>query len=600
VGSAQQQVARLGEPERVTTVRSLDQTLADELLERSDLLADRRLRKAEPGRRAVERSLFGDRPKRDQVPELDPEPSRIKVQRVLLSRRRRARALVRSCDRSRCSPPSCSTTDSFLCENARAPGDLRHRLSAPVVGRRLDGNVGLMDLQVEFAPGVPLRRQLERQLRDAIRSGRLGAGSVLPPSRVLAEELGVSRGVVVDCYSQLTTEGYLMARTGSGTRVAYAPVPPRESAPERPAAGAATKIRFDLRPGQADFHAFPRRQWQAAMIRTLRELADRRLTYAEPSGIPELRHTIAEYLRRARAVVADSDDVVVFCGLSHGLTALWHALREHGARRVAIEDPGWRWQTRTVEHAGLEAVPVRVDDDGLVVSELAGARVDAVVLTPAHQYPTGVVLAPERRTELIEWARRHNALIVEDDYDAEYRYDRKPVAALQGLAPDVVVFASTTSKTLAPALRIGWMVLPSRLVGSVTNVQTVTAAQPSVIDQAAFATFIADASLDRHLRLMRRRYRAKRDLLLDVLEKQLPDVRVSGAAGGLHLLATLPDGADEAATAEAVRRRGVALHELHRHCTVHASAPAGLLLGYALPTASELQGGVKLIAQELR
>jgi GntR family transcriptional regulator/MocR family aminotransferase len=458
-----------------------------------------------------------------------------------------------------------------------------------------------MDLHVEFAPGLPLRRQLERQLRDAIRSGRLRAGSALPASRVLAEELGVSRGVVVDCYSQLTIEGYLAARAGSGTRVAYAPVPPQTAAPvQRYPAVRAAKVRYDLRPGQADFHAFPRRQWQAALTRALRQLPDRGLTYPDHRGIPQLRDAIAEYLRRARAVIASEDLVVVFCGLSHGLSALWHALREQGARRVAVEDPGWRWQTRTLVHAGLEAVPARVDDQGLIVSELARAQVDAVVLTPAHQYPTGVVLSPERRTELIEWARRHDRLIVEDDYDAEYRYDRKPVAALQGLAPDVVVFAGTTSKTLAPALRIGWMVLPARLLEPVTAVQAVTAAQPSVIDQAAFATFIADASLDRHLRQMRRRYRTKRDLLQVLLEKHLPDAGVRGAAGGLHLLATLPDGADESATAQAARRSGVALHELHRHCTVHAPTPAALLLGYAFPTAAEIRTAMKLIAQAVR
>jgi GntR family transcriptional regulator / MocR family aminotransferase len=408
-----------------------------------------------------------------------------------------------------------------------------------------------MDMHVELVPGVPLRRQLERQLRDAIRSGRLGAGSALPPSRLLAEELGVSRGVVVDCYSQLTIEGYLVARTGSGTRVAYepAPAPPAASVQLRAGAAAAVRVRYELRPGQADFHAFPRRQWQAALTRALRELPDRGLAYADPRGIAELRHAIAEYLRRARAVIADDEAVVVFCGLSHGLSALWQALRQQGALRVAVEDPGWRWQTRTVEQAGLEAVPVRVDAHGLVVSDLTHADVDAVVVTPAHQYPTGVVLSPERRTELVEWARRHGALIVEDDYDAEYRYDRMPVAALQGLAPDVVVFAATTSKTLAPGLRIGWLVLPPRLVEPVTNVQMVTAAQPSVIDQAALATFIANASLDRHLRQMRRRYRAKRDQLFAVLNEQLPEARVSGAAGGLHLLATLPEGADESATA---------------------------------------------------
>jgi GntR family transcriptional regulator/MocR family aminotransferase len=332
----------------------------------------------------------------------------------------------------------------------------------------------------------------------------------------------------------------------------------------------------------------------------VRELLDRDLAYADPRGIAELRHAISEYLRRARAVIADDERVVIFCGLSHGLSALWQVLREQGARRVAVEDPGWRWQTRTVEQAGLEAVPVPVDAQGLVVSDLARADVEAVVVTPAHQYPTGVVLSPERRTELVEWARRHGALIVEDDYDAEYRYDRKPLAALQGLAPDVVVFAATTSKTLAPALRTGWLVSPPRLVEPVTNVQIVTAAQPSVIDQAALAFFIADASLDRHLRQMRRRYRAKRDRLLAVLNEQLPQARVSGAAGGLHVLATLPGGADESATAEASRRRGVALHELHRHCTVHAPMPAALLLGYAYPTVAEIQAGVRLIAQALR
>jgi GntR family transcriptional regulator/MocR family aminotransferase len=454
-----------------------------------------------------------------------------------------------------------------------------------------------MDLHIEFKPGPPLRRQLERQLRDAIRSGRLGADSVLPPSRVLAAELGVSRGVVVDCYSQLTAEGYLAARAGSSTRVAYKSPPARLHAMSARQPVRSTKIRYDLRPGQADFHAFPRRQWQAVHNRVLHQLPDRRLTYAGPRGIPELRQAVAEYLGRARAVVADADDVVICCGLSHGLSALWHALRAQGATRIAVEDPGWRWQTLTVEHAGLEAVPVCVDGHGLVVSELARLKVDAVVVTPAHQYPTGVVMTPERRSTLIEWARRQNALIVEDDYDAEYRYDREPVVALQGLAPDVVAFCATTSKTLAPALRLGWTVLPAPLVQAVTNQLLVTGAQPPVIEQAAVAAFIADAMLDRHLRQMRRRYRDKRAVLLSELEHHLPQVRASGAAGGLHLLATLPDGTNERQTAAAASRAGVAVHELHRHCTVHASAPPALLLGYALPTVTELRAGVRVLAR---
>ena len=453
-----------------------------------------------------------------------------------------------------------------------------------------------MDLHLELTrnDGAPLRRQLERQLRGAIRAGRLAGGSALPPSRVLAEELGVSRGVVVDCYAQLNAEGYLSARQGAGTHVAYLPSPPTPLGSPPRVGG--PKIRYDLRPGQADFHSFPRRRWQAALGRALRELPDIQLTYAGARGIGQLRRGVADYVGRVRAVAAEADNVVICCSLAHGLSTLWHALREQGARRVAVEDPGWRWQTRTVEHAGLEAVPVPVDADGLVVAELERLELDAVVLTPAHQYPTGVVLSPARRGELIAWARRRRALIVEDDYDAEYRFDREPVAALQGLAPDVVVFCATTSKTLAPALRLAWMVLPARLVDGVANQLTVTGAMPPVLEQAAAAAFIADAELDRHLRQMRRHYRTKRNVLLAELEKHLPEARVSGAAAGLHLLAWLPEALDESSVAAAARRAGIAVHELHRHCTVSAPLPPALLLGYALPSAVEIRVAMRMLA----
>ena len=451
-----------------------------------------------------------------------------------------------------------------------------------------------MDLGITFTAGVPLRRQLEQALRVAIRSGRLGPGSLLPSSRDLAEELAVSRGVVVDSYSQLAAEGYLSARRGSGTRVAWLPefagprVPRQLSPPAR--------FRYDLRPGQADFHAFPRDRWKAALARALRDLPDLRLTYADHRGVPELRNAVAEYLARVRGVVAEPEHVIVCCAASHALTVLWRALRRHGARRVAVEDPGWRWQPRTVGQAGLEAIPVRVDTDGLVVSELAAADVDAVVLTPAHHYPTGVVMTAERRGALIAWARQRRALIVEDDYDVEYRFGRDPVASLQGLAPDLVAFVGTTSKTLAPALRLAWMVPPAHLIDDVEDELEVTGATPPTLDQIAMASFIQDAALERHLRSMRRRYRAKRDVFIDALGRHLPEVRVSGPAAGLHLLAWLPDSVDEHAVAMRARRSDVGVHELHRHCTVQAPSPPALLLGYALPTASELSAATMLLA----
>jgi GntR family transcriptional regulator/MocR family aminotransferase len=451
-----------------------------------------------------------------------------------------------------------------------------------------------VDLEIEFRPGIPLRRQLEGALRVAIRSGRLAPGSVLPPSRDLADELGVSRGVVVDSYSQLTTEGYLTAKRGSGTHVA--PLPASGTPPARRQVTAPQRFRYDLRPGQADFHAFPRARWKAALVRALRELPDRRLGYANHCGVAELRNAVAGYLARVRGVVVEPEHVVICCAASQALTVLWRVLRERGGRRVAIEDPGWRWQRYTVEHAGLEAVPVRVDADGMVVSELAAADVDAVVMTPAHQYPTGVVMTAQRRSALIAWARERPALIVEDDYDVEYRFGREPVASLQGLAPDLVAFVGTTSKTLAPALRLAWVVPPSHLIDDMENVLLVTGVTPPTLDQIALASFIEDAGLERHLRSMGRRYRAKREILIDALGKHLPEVRIGGTAAGLHVLAWLPDGVDERATAMRARSSGVGLHELHRHCTIHAPSPPAFLLGYALPGESDLITATGLIA----
>ena len=454
-----------------------------------------------------------------------------------------------------------------------------------------------MELEIDFRDGVSLRRQLEDALRVAIRSGRLPPGSALPPSRDLAEQLRVSRGVVVDSYAQLATEGYLSARRGSATRVAATAASGRP--PVQRQLNPPNRYRYDLRPGQADFHAFPRAAWKAALVRALRELPDNRLSYGSHRGEPELRNAVAGYLARVRGVVLEPEHVVICCAASQALAVLWRALRRHGGRRVAVEDPGWRWQRYTAEDAGLEAVPVRVDADGMVVSELAAADADAVVMTPAHHYPTGVVMTAERRGALVAWARERGALIVEDDYDVEYRFGRDPVASLQGLAPDLVAFVGTTSKTLAPALRLAWVVPPSHLIDDVEDALLVTGVTPPTLDQIAMASFIEEAVLERHLRSMRRSYSAKRNVLVGELGRHLPEVRVSGTEAGLHLLAWLPDGTDERATAVRARRSGVGVHELHRHCTTRAPSPPALLLGFALPSESDLAAATRLLAEAI-
>ena len=442
-----------------------------------------------------------------------------------------------------------------------------------------------MDLHLAATPeGEPLRAQLERQLREGVRSGRLRPGARLPPTRTLAEELGISRGVVVEAYAQLTAEGFLSARQGAGTRVAEGArgtVPLAGTVPGGTAEAWRARVRFDLRTGRPDLSAFPRATWQAATAFVLRTIPDTALDYGDPRGAVELREALAEHLGRARGCVADAEHVVATSGLSQGLSVLWAALRGRGAQRVAIEDPGWRGQRRTVLGAGLEAVPVGVDEQGLDVEALEATGADAVILTPAHQFPTGVVLAAGRRAALVAWARRTGGLIIEDDYDAEYRYDREPVGALQGLAPDVVAYAGSASKTLAPALRIGWLLVPDRLARAVAKAKDDADHGSPVLEQLVLADLLRRGDVDRHLRRTRRRYRARRDALVAALAEHLPEVAVSGAAAGLHVVAGLPPRANEAAVADSARARGIALHALHTDCTAIAPAGPALLLGYA-------------------
>jgi GntR family transcriptional regulator / MocR family aminotransferase len=451
-----------------------------------------------------------------------------------------------------------------------------------------------VDIHLVLDRAAPLRAQLERELRAAIRSGRLRAGAKLPPSRLLADELDVSRGVVVEAYSQLVAEGYLVARSGDGTRIAdgLAQQPPAPRAPSDPS----RRIRYDLRSGIPDLSYFPRREWQAAMATVLRELPDAALSYGSRRGLRRLRVALTEYLGRVRAVVAEPERVFISSGAAPAMAVIWQTLRQRGATRVAVEDPGWHAIPETIAQAGLDAVPIAVDEDGLDVGALERVSVDAVALSPAHQYPTGAVLAPARRARLIAWARRRGALIVEDDYDAEYRYDREPIASLQGLAPDCVAYIGTASKTLAPAVRLGWVLVPSHLVGELAAQQGVARAAPSVLTQAVYAALLERGEIDRHLRRTRRVYHARRNALIDALAEWLPEAAVGGAAAGLHVIAWLPDGADEIAISDAAASRGVAIHTLHHDCAVTAPLSPGLVLGYGLTAESAIPRAVRELA----
>jgi GntR family transcriptional regulator/MocR family aminotransferase len=451
-----------------------------------------------------------------------------------------------------------------------------------------------VDIHLALDRANPLRAQLEQELRAAIRAGRLRSGAKLPPSRVLADELQVSRGVVVEAYSQLVAEGYLVARSGDGTRIANG-LAQQQPAARAPSA-ALPRIRYDLRSGVPDLSLFPRREWQSATATALRELPDAALSYGSRRGMRQLRIALSDYLGRARAVVADPERVFITAGATHGMEIVWHTLRARGARRVAVEDPTW-WAIReTIAQAGLEAVPIAVDEHGLDVAELERVDASAVVVSPAHQYPLGVVLTPERRAELVAWARRSGSLIVEDDYDAEYRYDREPIASLQGLAPDCVAYVGTTSKTLAPGMRLGWVLVPTHLVGEMAAQHGVMRALPGVLTQAAYATLLERGEIDRHLRRTRRLYHARRNVLIESLARWLPEADVGGAAAGLHLIALLPERVEESAITDAAARRGVAIHALRESCVVTAPRPPALIVGYGLIAETAIPRAVQELA----
>ena len=451
-----------------------------------------------------------------------------------------------------------------------------------------------MELHLDLAAGAgpSLRARVEHALRDGIRSGVLAPATRLPSTRTLAAQLGVSRGVVVDAYAQLVAEGYLTARHGAGTAVA-ATEPPRSGRPAHPPA--ATTVRHDLSPFVPQLSAFPRGAWRAATGRVLRDAPDAHLGLPEGAGLAQLRVALAGYLGRARGVRTSPEQIVVTNGLRQGLGLLWPALAATGARTVGAEQPGWRGVTETAADAGMQVVALPVDEHGLVVERLDDhPRPDAVVVAPAHQFPTGAVLSPARRTELVAWARRTGALIVEDDYDAEYRYDREPIGALQGLAPGHVVYGGSASKSLAPAVRLGWLALPRDLAPALAALQLRRGGMPAALQQLAFADLVERGELDRHLRRQRRSYRRRRDALLAELRRRLPEVEVRGAAAGLFVVVHLPAGTDEAAVLGAARAIGLSLEGLGV-----AGEPA-LVVGYANLAEAAVAGAVEALAASVR
>ena len=444
----------------------------------------------------------------------------------------------------------------------------------------------------------PLRVQLERGLRDAIRSGRLLPGERIPSSRGLSVELGVSRGLVQECYSQLQAEGYLTAATGSATRVA--PVARDAGSPLAPGSPASPRLLVDFRPGVPDLTTFPRHDWLWALREVSRTAPAEAFAYGDPRGRAELREVLAAYLRRVRGAVVDPDRLVVCAGFAQGMTLVLRALSVDGVRVLAVEDPGDIDQHAVARRADLDAVAVPVDAHGIVVDALAATSARAVLLTPAHQAPTGGVLGPGRRQELVDWALERGATIIEDDYDAEFRYDRDPVGVLQGLAPEHVALIGTVSKSLAPALRLGWIVCPARMVKPISQDKEMTDRGSPALDQLALATLMQSGRYDRHLRRMRRVYAGKRRALIDALTRHAPQVQLGGLAAGFHAVARLPDTVDVEAVVRRARERSIGVYPMSAYRTRHAPEhPPELVLGFGNLSETAIERGIAAIGDIL-
>ena len=503
-----------------------------------------------------------------------------------------------------------------------------------------------LQLSPVAAPARGLTGWLADAIRTAIMDGRLRAGTQLPATRMLAGDLGVSRGVIVEAYQRLADEGLVSGRPGAGTRVLGVPRPapapgaadpgaarPRAARPRAARPGAARpgaarlgaarpgadgpgaagplpgplpvpggwreRAEIDLSPGVPDLSGFPRVAWIRAERAVLEQASVTELGYGDPRGSLALRTELADWLARTRGLRAGPGDIIVTTGVAQALALLGRVLRARGIGEIAVEDPGSRGARDDLAYWGLRPVPIPVDEHGMRVGELDRGQARAALLTPAHQFPTGVVLAPQRRRDLLDWAAAADALIVEDDYDAEFRYDRAPVPALHASAPGLVAYAGSTSKTLAPGMRLGWLIPPVRLQADLTEAKYASDLGSPALPQLVLARLIASGELEQHIRLVRKRQRSRRDALLRALREHLPEARVQGVAAGLHLLITLPGPAgSDADLAEAILRAGVLVQPLSWH-RQRPGAP-GFVLGYAAHTPDRLHEATRRIAQALR
>ncbi|MBZ5611879.1 MAG: PLP-dependent aminotransferase family protein [Acidobacteriia bacterium] len=462
---------------------------------------------------------------------------------------------------------------------------------------------------------IPLRRQIYQEWRKAILTGRFHRGDQVPSSRELAVTLGISRSTVTEAYEQLAAEGYLESAHGSGTYVCRHIPDELLKARRAPANGAAANTsirlsRYGLRlredldqhraapgviqfsSGRPDLSQFPFRVWRKLLGRHVREAKPQLFDYAEQSaGYEPLRREVAASLSRSRAVRCTAEQVVIVNGSQQGLDLCVRLLLEPGDV-VALEEPGYQGARRVFSTYGARLRPARVDAEGIVIRDL-GKKARLVYVTPSHQFPAGISMSLARRLELLDWARRSGATLIEDDYAAEYRYNGPPLPALQGLAADVpVVYIGTFSKVMFPGLRIGYVIVPPQLVRPLTRAKWLADRHTPVLEQAALADFIREGHLERHIRRMRRLYGRRREALVEAIAHHFGDrAEILGDAAGMHVLVRFEDGAMLERTA---RNRVQVVNS--QYCYLNKTAHHELVLGFSELGERTIREGIRRLA----
>ncbi|MEE9414971.1 MAG: PLP-dependent aminotransferase family protein [Acidimicrobiales bacterium] len=439
----------------------------------------------------------------------------------------------------------------------------------------------MRDLVLQLDRSLGRRVGVERALRQAIRDGQLTPGSQLPSSRALAEDLGLARATIVAAFEQLTVEGYLVSRHGVGTIVSEVPSTALEAPLEE---GLGPTMAADFRPGEPDASLFPRAAWLRSVRRVVNGSPDSLLGYGHPTGLSSLRTALGTYLGRSRAVFADPAAISIFGGSTSAVGFLGEMFQTLGITRVAVEDPTLPFLRDVWKLVGITPLPVPIDDEGIDVEALDRLGVHAVVVTPSHQYPLGVTMSATRRAEIIGWARSRDGWIIEDDYDGEFRYDRQPIGALQGLDPERVIYMGTASKSLSPSLRISWLVVPRELASPLARVKHLRAGV-STIDQGALADFIDRGELDRHVRHVRSVYQQRQIELVQRLRSDVQWLSVPDIQAGLHLTATFDEATTKISECELVQRArelSIGLFGLSEHY-LRSAPDCGLVLGYTRP-----------------